>query len=118
VNRTQIGYPDRPGTLAEYPSRVEHARAHRLRSEIRRRDRRRARTGRPPSRLDGRTRPCTSEITNAIAQLGPAFAAAGQAVRRLAEEFEPAMAAMQRRINEDIQALAAITAIPALPIEE
>jgi hypothetical protein len=103
--------PDRPGKLAEYPSRVEHARAHRLRSEIRRRDRRRARTGRDPIRMRGRTRPRMLEITNAMASLGPAFARAGQAVQRLAEEFEPALAAMQQHINEVVQA-AAMASVP------
>ena len=98
-----------PGPLDEYPSRAAHARAHRLRSEVRRRDRRRARTGRPPIRLRGRTRPRMLEITNALAPASPAFARVGQAVRRLAEEFEPALAAMQQRINEAVQALAAVS---------
>jgi len=37
-----------PGPLAAYPSRAAHARAHRVAAERRRRDRRRARTGRKP----------------------------------------------------------------------
>jgi hypothetical protein len=40
--------PNQPGKLDEYPSRVEHARAHRRATELRRRDRRRKRTGREP----------------------------------------------------------------------
>lgn len=99
-----------PGKLDEYPTRAEHARARRLRSERLRRNRRRARAGRAPIRLRGRAWPRMLEITNALASAGPAFARAGQAVRQFSEGIGPDLAAMQRRINEDMQALAAMTA--------
>jgi hypothetical protein len=69
-----------PGALAEYPSRVEHARARRRHTALRRRDRRRARTGRPAlasTRRPARLR--TPEFTNALAGLSAAFTQVGQA---------------------------------------
>ena len=103
--------PRNPGKLADYPSRVEHARAHRLRSEIRRRDRRRARTGRAPIQLGARSRPRMLEFTNALAVAGQAFARAGQAVRAFAEHLEPALVETQRRIN-DMVAAASLATVP------
>lgn len=96
-----------PGKLGEYPNRAAHARAHRRATELRRRDRRRARTGRPPIRTAAipRSGPRMLEITNALAPWGTSFHRAGQT----AWQFSEGIVEMQRRINESVQALAAMS---------
>jgi hypothetical protein len=75
----------RSGKLAAYPSRVEHARAHRLAAERARRNRRCARKGRPdPGGLHS-ARPVTWTMSIDTRGFTAAFAQAGQAVRRLTE---------------------------------
>jgi hypothetical protein len=95
VRANNLAAPRRPGKLGEYPSRVAHARAHRLRSEIRRRDRRRARTGRPP------IRPATYPILpshmwlRAMDQAADLAAAATATIRAFERAVVPMREAMQ-----------------------
>lgn len=76
----------RPGELALYTSRAEHARAHRLAAERNRRNRRGARKGRP---VFGNVRAPSVMWTMSIDTSGltAAFAHAGRAVRRLTESL-------------------------------
>lgn len=73
------------GVLALYPSRAEHARAHRLAAERARRNRRCARKGRPgPGGLQS-TRTVTWTMSVDLSGITAAFERAGQAIRRLGE---------------------------------
>jgi hypothetical protein len=90
-----------PGKLDEYPTRVEHARAHRLHAERRRRDRRRARSGRGPIRLATSPRR-RSMLPLAMRQQVAGFVASrDRALRRLQDSIN----AMVVPLNEAMAAL-------------
>jgi len=74
-----------PGKLSAYPSRVEHARAHRLAAERARRNRRCARKGRPEPGGLLSTRTVTWTMSVDLSGITAAFERAGQAIRRLGE---------------------------------
>lgn len=74
-----------PGKLSAYPSRVEHARAHRLAAERNRRNRRCAREGRPVPGGFQSARTVTWTMSVDLSGFTAAFERAGQAIRRLGE---------------------------------
>jgi hypothetical protein len=74
-----------PGKLAAYPSRVAHARAHRLAAERARRNRRCARKGRPePGGLQS-ARPVTWTMSIDVGGFTAAMEGVGVALRRFGE---------------------------------
>lgn len=80
-----VARPGVPGKLATYPSRVEHARAHRLAAERARRNRRCVRKGRP---VPGELRPgsvLTWAMTVDLSGFNAAIEGAGRALRQFGE---------------------------------
>ncbi|MGW3992380.1 hypothetical protein ACWEF6_02720 [Amycolatopsis sp. NPDC004772] len=82
-----VARPGRPGKLKAYPTRAEHARAHRLAAERARRNRRRVRKGLPVPGGFRTTGTITWNLTIDTSGLEAAFEGIGRSLRRFGESM-------------------------------